>query len=184
MQGDEKVVPLTKVNADPALLEITELIDTMNTVIDAVNEDDALFADPKNLTPEVLKNLSEDIVIGNNFVKEIEAMIKNYQGKKTITASIEIINSTGVDIHGLAMSPANSTEWGGNMLDSPLKADESGITEMTFTEDTLVWDLLAEDSAGNALTFMGIDFAEAPTEGAKLTLAATEGGMYLASFEQ
>lgn len=171
-----------KINADEALLEVTELVDTMNTLADAINEDDAMFADPKNLTPDVLKNLEEGIVVGNDFVKKIEAMVKNYQGKKTITAKIEIVNETGVEIHDLAMSPANSTEWGGNMLDSPLLAGESGITEMTFTEDTLVWDLLAGDSTGQTLEFMGIDFAEAPMEGAKLVLSATEGGAYMAAF--
>ncbi|MEG2173938.1 MAG: hypothetical protein RR135_00445 [Oscillospiraceae bacterium] len=65
------------INADPNLLAVEELVDTMNTMIDAVNADDELFANPANLTPEVLKNLEEDIVAGNTFLNEIEAMVKN-----------------------------------------------------------------------------------------------------------
>ncbi|MEG2928912.1 MAG: hypothetical protein RR846_05110 [Oscillospiraceae bacterium] len=171
-----------KVNGDENLSSITELIDTMNVVIDAMNEDDALFADPANLTPEVLKNLEEDIVIGNKYVDELEAMIKNYSGKETVTVPVEIINETGADLFELGMSPANNDDWGGNLLDEPLLAGESGVSNMTFSADTLVWDLLAADSEGTTLTFMGIDFSEAPTTGAKLMLSATEGGAYLASF--
>ncbi|MEG7530538.1 MAG: hypothetical protein RSF83_04015 [Hungatella sp.] len=173
-----------KVNADENLLQVTALVDTMNTLVDAINEDDALFEDPKNLTPEVLQNLEDGVVVGNDFIKEIEAMIKNYEGKTIITASIEIVNDTGVEIHGLAMSPTNDTEWGGDMLEEPLAAGESGITEMTFTEDTLVWDLLAGDAEGNTITFLGIDFGDAPTEGAKLVLSAADGGEYVAAFAE
>ncbi len=172
------------INADANLLAVQELVDTMNTMIEAVNEDDALFADPANLTAEVLANLEEGIVVGNSFLDEMEAMVANYAGKQTVTVAVTIVNSTDADLYGLAMSPANNESWGGNLLSEPLAVGESGVTEMTFTQDTLVWDLLAADSEGNTLSFMGIDFTEAPMEGAQLVLAATEGGDYMAAFAQ
>ncbi|MEG2852557.1 MAG: hypothetical protein RR879_06855, partial [Hydrogenoanaerobacterium sp.] len=98
-----------------------------------------------------------------------------------MTIKVEIVNNTDADLHTLAMSPANNKDWGVNMLSEPLTVGKSGVTEMTFTEDTLVWDLLAGDSAGNEITFMGIDFAAAPVEGAKLVLAMQDGG-YVAGF--
>lgn len=172
-----------QVNADENLNSVSELIDTMNAVAEAINEDDALFADPANLTDEVLGNLEDGIVVGNDLVDQLEAMVANYAGKQTITIPVEIINNTGADLYGLAMSPTNDENWGGNLLDEALINTESGVTEMTFTEDTLVWDLLAADSEGTTLSFMGIDFTEAPTEGAKLSLTF-ENGEYLAVFAQ
>ncbi|MEG2173937.1 MAG: hypothetical protein RR135_00440 [Oscillospiraceae bacterium] len=101
-----------------------------------------------------------------------------------MTVPVEIVNNTDADLHTLAMSPTNDENWGGNLLDTPLTVGASGVSEMTFTEDTLVWDLLAGDSVGNMLTFMGIDFSEAPTQGAQLVLSMTEGGGYIAAFAQ
>ncbi|MEG2039400.1 MAG: hypothetical protein RRZ73_06705, partial [Oscillospiraceae bacterium] len=111
-----------KINADENLLALTELVDTMNALVDAINEDDALFVDPANLTPEVLANLEDGIVVGNSYLDELEAMVANYSGKTTITVDVEIVNETGVELYGLAMSPANDTNWGGNMLSEPLPA--------------------------------------------------------------
>ncbi|MEG0614738.1 MAG: hypothetical protein RR540_03200 [Oscillospiraceae bacterium] len=171
-----------KVNADEALLAIPELIDTMNLVADAIAEDDAMFADPANLTDEVLKNLSEGVVVGNALVDELEAMVKNYSGKEAVTVPVEIINDTDGDFYTLAMSPTSNEDWGGNLLAAPLKAGESGKTQMTFTKDSLVWDVLVADSQGTTLTFEQIDFSEVSVDGAKLSLAATEGGAYIANF--
>lgn len=172
-----------QVNIDENLNSVNELVDTMNLVADAINEDDALFEDPANLTDEVLKNLEEGIVVGNELIDQLEAMVANYSGKQTITVPVEIINNTGADLHGLAMSPTNDENWGGNLLDEALLDGESGVTEMTFTEDTLVWDLLAADSEGTSLSFIGIDFTEAPTQGAKISLTF-ENGSYVAAFAE
>ncbi len=171
-----------KINADENLLAVPSLVETMNTMIDAVNEDDALFADAANLTPEVLANLEESIAAGNSFLDEMEAGIANYGGKQTVTVAVEIVNYTGADLFTLAMSPSNDESWGGNLLTEPLMAGESGVTEMTFTEDTLIWDLLAGDSQDNTLTFAGLDFSVAPLEGAQLFLTQADDGSYFASF--
>lgn len=166
-----------KINADESLLAVTELVDTMNMLVDAVNEDDALFADPAKLTAEVLVNLEDGIVVGNGLLDELEAMVANYAGKTVITINATVVNQTDADLHGLAISPVNTESWGGNLLDEPLKIGESGTLEMTITEDSLVWDILAGDSEGTTLEFMGLDFSEVDIEkGATITLVATEGG--------
>ncbi|MEG0640558.1 MAG: hypothetical protein RR824_11020 [Clostridia bacterium] len=172
------------IGADESLMSVEELVNVMNLMIEAVNKDDALFADPANLTAEVLENLEQSIVAGNSFIAQMEAMLLNYQGKNILTAEVEIVNETGVEIYGLAMSPANNTQWGGNLLTETLASGSSGVTVMTFTEDTLVWDLMAGDAQGNTLTFAGIDFNMAPVEGAKLVLSVAEDGGYMASFAQ
>lgn len=77
------------------------------------------------------------------------------------------------------MSPANDESWGEELLTEALLDGESGVTQMTFTTDTLVWDLLAADAEGTTITFMGIDFSNAPTEGTKLTLGQEDGGFFV-----
>lgn len=173
-----------KVNADPNLAELGEVVDVMNEVGQAIIDADAAFGDPAALTADVLADLDTAISDTGLFLDEVEAMLANYGGKKVITVQVEITNSTGADLYTLSMSPSNDESWGGNLLDAPLMADESGTTAMTFTEDTLVWDILAADSEGTTLTFAGLDFSEAPMEGAKLVLGATEGGDYVAMFAQ
>ena len=172
-----------KVNADPNLAELGEVVDIMNQVGQAMIDADAAFADPAALTADVLADLDTAIADTSLFLDEVEAMLANYGGKQIVTVQVEIVNDTGADIYALAMSPSNDESWGGNLLDEPLKAGESGTTQMTFTEDTLVWDLLAADSQGTTLTFAGLDFAEAPMEGAKLSLSATDSGEYVAMFQ-
>lgn len=167
------------INADEALSSITELTTTMTEVGDAINEVDKLFADPANLTDDVLPEIDSAVVDCNTFLDEVDSMVAVYAGKALINATIEIVNDTGVDIHMLSMSPANDDAWGGDLLSEPLATGTSGTTEMTFTEDTLVWDLMAADAEGNTLTFMGIDFTEAPVEGAQLILTV-EGEDYIA----
>lgn len=172
-----------KVNADPNLAELGEVVDLMNEVGQSMIDADEAFADPAALTDDVLADLDTAMADTGLFLDEIESMLANYGGKQVVTVQVEIVNDTGADLHTLAMSPSNDESWGGNLLDEPLLAGESGTTEMTFTEDTLVWDLLAADSEGTTLTFAGLDFTEAPMEGAKLSLSATEGGEYMAVFQ-
>ncbi|MEG1847374.1 MAG: hypothetical protein RR238_02780 [Lachnospiraceae bacterium] len=43
---------------------------------------------------------------------------------------------------------------------------------------------MAGDADGGTITFMGIDFSEAPMEGAQLILSVTEGGEYVAGFAE
>ena len=170
-----------KVNADPNLADMQEIVAVMNELSDAIIETDDMFADPENLTTEDIESLDLAINQTYAFLDEVEAMLANYSGKQVITIPVEIVNNTGADLSTLSMSPQNDENWGVNLLEEPLLHEESGITEMTFTEDTLVWDLNVGDASGNTLTFMGIDFTEAPLEGAKLVLSV-EGDSYVASF--
>lgn len=111
-------------------------------------------------------------------------VIEQENTAESVTVPVEIVNHTGVDIYALALSPASSDDWGENLLLEVLAADESGVTEITFTADTLVWDLLVEDAEGNQLSFMGIDFSEVDVEGAQLVLTATVDGEYVAMFAE
>ena len=99
----------------------------------------------------------------------------------SITIPVEIINNTGVDFYALAMSPANQETWGDNLLTEVLANGESGVTEMTFTQDTLVWDILVQDKEENQLVFLEVDFSVAPTENAKLMMKVQDGN-YVAAF--
>lgn len=176
-----------KVNETPALLENTELIDTMNDLADAIIEADEHFANPENLTDEVMAALKTAFAQTYAFIDEVNKLTDTGAGSdapQTIVVDVELVNDTGVDIHGLAMSPANAKEWGENLLTEPLADGESGVSEVAFTQDTLVWDLLVEDAQGNQLSFMGIDFSQANVDGAQLVLAVTEGGDYVAMFTE
>lgn len=102
----------------------------------------------------------------------------------TDTSNTHSFHSTGVDIYEFAMSPANDASWGGNMIDEPLKADESGITTLSITEDILVWDLMVVDSEGTSLEFLGLDFSKVNIDaGVKIQLGVTEGGAYVATVQ-
>lgn len=127
------------------------------------------LTDAKNSAIEEVGNIQDAI-------KETEAAAA--QAADSITIPVEILNYTGVDFYALAMSPANQETWGDNLLTEVLANETSGVSQMTFTQDTLVWDILVQDQEGNQLTFMGLDFSEAPTENAKLAMSATEGGYY------
>ncbi len=133
---------------------------------------------------DMLKQLTDTKNSAVEEVGVIQSAIKEAQvsAAQAVSASIkipvEIINDTGVDFYALAMSPTNQDTWGDNLLTEVLEKGTSGVTQMTFTPDSLMWDILVQDQEGNQLTFMGLDFSVAPTENAKLAMSADEGGYY------
>ena len=176
-----------KVNASPELLDEEELVNAMNELADEIIKADEYFANPETLTPEVMGGLKVAIEVGRTFIAEAGAALDEIEDAKaaletaSVVVPVEIFNSTGVDIHALALSPANNNEWGENLITEVIKNGEKVQGELAFTEDTLVWDILVQDDSGKQLTFMGVDFSDASTDGAKLYLEATEGGEYFAS---
>ena len=178
-----------RVNASPELLSDEELVTTMNELADEIIKADDYFAKPETLTPEVMSGLKTAIEAIRNFVDVAKSALDEIDSAKAAAASetssvavpVEIFNMTGVDIYALALSPANSSEWGDNLITEVIKNGEKVQAELTFTADTLVWDILVQDQEENQLTFMGVDFTEANADGAKLVLEATEGGDYYAS---
>ena len=171
-----------RVNATPAALENQALIASMNELADEIIKADDYFTSPEKLTPEVMSELRAAIVEVHKFTAVAEmALDEADSAAEGITVPVEIFNGTGVDIYALALSPANSNDWGENLIDEVIKHGESVQGELVFTADTLVWDILVQDSEENQLTFMGVDFSEASTDGAKLFLDATESGKYFAS---
>lgn len=177
-----------RVNATPEALADEELIKTMNELADEIIAADDYFAKPETLTPEVMEGLKTAIEATHNFITAAEAALDEIDTAKansvvanSVVVPVEIFNGTGVDIHALALSPANSNEWGENLITEVIRNGEKVQGELAFTEETLVWDILVQDGSGNQLTFMGVDFSDASTDGAKLFLEATEGGKYFAS---
>ncbi|WP_395547460.1 MULTISPECIES: lipoprotein [unclassified Lacrimispora] len=176
-----------KVNASPELLSDEELVTAMNELADEIIKADEYFANPETLTPEVMGALTVAIDVGRTFIAEASAALDEIEDAKaasletSIVVPVEIFNGTGVDIHALALSPANDNNWGENLITEVIKNGEKVQAELVFTADTLVWDILVQDGSENQLTFMGVDFTNANADGAKLFLEATEGGDYFAS---
>lgn len=176
-----------RVNTSPELLSDEELVNAMNELADEIIKADDYFAKPETLTPELMGSLKVAIEVGRTFIGEASAALDELDSAEvavkaeSIVVPVEIFNGTGVDIHALSLSPVNDNDWGENLITEVIKDGEKVQGELPFTEDTLVWDILVQDGEGNQLTFMGVDFSDASTDGAKLLLEATEGGDYLAS---
>ena len=175
-----------RVNATPEVLEDQELIKIMNELADEIIAADDYFANPETLTPEVMEGLKVAIEETHKFITAAEAALNEIEKAEadsvvdSMVVPVAISNLTGVDIYALALSPANSNEWGENLITEVIKAGEKVQGELVFTADTLVWDILVQDQEENQLSFMGVDFTDANIEGAELVLEETEGGEYLA----
>ena len=80
-------------------------------------------------------------------------------------ATIAFDNETNFDFAELYFSPADSDDWGDNILgdDAPLAVGEM-ITynnALTYSEDSAVWDIKAVDADGNNVEFDGADMLTA-----------------------
>ena len=176
-----------RVNATPEALADEALVNTMNELADEIIAADQYFTDPNKLTPEIMGGLKAAIDATHKFISEAEKALdqikKDNESPKaaSVVVPVEIFNFTSFDLYALALSPANSDDWGENLITEVIKIGESAKGELTFTADTLVWDVLVQDSEGNQTFFMGVDFSEANLEGAKLFLETTEGGEGIAS---
>jgi hypothetical protein len=72
-----------------------------------------------------------------------------------------LVNSTGVEIHALYVSPADKNEWGSDILGKDTLADGQSA-EITFSpkEEAAKWDLRVEDSKGNSIEWNDLDLTE------------------------
>lgn len=176
-----------RVNANPEALADEELIKTMKELADEIIAAEDYFAKPETLTPEVMEGLKTAIKATHKFITAAEAALDEVESAKaassanSIVVPVEIFNLTGVDIYALALSPANNNDWGENLITEVIKNGQKVQGELVFTADTLVWDILVQDSEGTQLTFMGADFSDARTDRANLFLDVTDGGKYFAS---
>ncbi|HHW68259.1 MAG: hypothetical protein PWP07_1056 [Epulopiscium sp.] len=68
-----------KVNTSPELLEIEELVTVMNEISEGITEIDGYFADPKNLTPEVMDNIKTVIDRAYEFINSAEKLINEVE---------------------------------------------------------------------------------------------------------
>lgn len=179
---DEFNAVADRINANPELLKDQEMVASVNELSAVITEADGLFADPRQLTVEVMNSLKESIAAIKQFNSETHAILDSQEGGASeLVVPVEIINLTGVDIYALALSPANNNEWGENLISEVIEDGDTVLAQLVFTADTLVWDILVQDAEESQLSFMGIDFANASMEGATLVLEATEGGEYTAT---
>ena len=72
-----------------------------------------------------------------------------------------LVNSTGVEIHSLFVSPADKNAWGGDILGKDTLADGE-TAEITFSpkEEAAKWDLKITDKAGNSIEWADLDLTE------------------------
>lgn len=83
-----------------------------------------------------------------------------------------LVNSTGVEIHALYVSPADKNNWGEDILGQDTLA-AGGSTDIEFDpeEEAAKWDLRVEDGEGNSIEWSDLDL----TEIAKVTLNYANG---------
>lgn len=172
-------------NGSEEFLANQEMVDLMNTITGQITEIDEMFADPSSLDATTMENIRAFIKSGNDFISSVEQFVGEAgTAVEALTIPVQIQNETGVDIYAMALSPANSEDWGENVISEAILDGETAVGELTFTADTLVWDVLIEDSEGTQCTFMGVDFSSASTEGAVLLLSVTDAGEYYAEIVQ
>ena len=72
-----------------------------------------------------------------------------------------IVNKTGVVIDQLNLSPADTDEWGGDILGVDVLPSETEC-EIVFApnEQQCIWDLRIMDSEGNAIVWYDIDLCK------------------------
>ena len=83
-----------------------------------------------------------------------------------------LVNSTGVEIHALYVSPADQKEWGSDILGKDTLGDGQ-TAEISFSpkEEAAKWDLRVEDGKGNSIEWSDLDL----TEISKVTLNYDDG---------
>ena len=72
-----------------------------------------------------------------------------------------LVNSTGVEINALYVSPADKDDWGKDILGKDTLPDGQSA-EITFSpkEEAEKWDLRVEDKAGNSIEWSDLDLTE------------------------
>lgn len=89
----------------------------------------------------------------------------------TLDLPVKIINKTGIDIYGLYLSPANSDDWGDDVLgDDILSNGRSSTMTLHLDKNALVWDMMMTDSEGNSVELYGLDVSKAKVTGATIEL--------------
>lgn len=72
-----------------------------------------------------------------------------------------LVNTTGVDIYQVYVSPTGEADWQEDILGEEVLLDGEEIS-VTFdrSEEAELWDIRVEDDEGNALEFTGINLFE------------------------
>ncbi|MEG1682520.1 MAG: hypothetical protein RR295_01735 [Oscillospiraceae bacterium] len=148
--------------------DMSAVIQEMTAQINAVVKTETPF------TAEQVKACNQVTASVKTFTVELQKLVdaaKAASAKpESMVVPVTIVNKTGVDLSTLAMSAQGDKDFGDNLLKTPLKDKQSGIVDVTFTPDTLVWDLLVGDAEGTNFEIYGIDFSKCKTTGATITL--------------
>lgn len=72
-----------------------------------------------------------------------------------------LINQTGVVIHHVYLSPHSEDTWGEDVLGKDVfESDSETAISFAPVEDICLWDLMIDDSEGNAITWGSIDLCQ------------------------
>jgi hypothetical protein len=72
-----------------------------------------------------------------------------------------LVNSTGVEIHKLFVSPHEKDDWGEDILGrDTLPNGQRGQVTFSRTEKATVWDMRIEDSEGNSIEWESLNLLE------------------------
>jgi len=83
-----------------------------------------------------------------------------------------LVNSTGVEIHSVFVSPADANHWGPDILGKETLADgQSAEIKFSPEEEAEKWDLRIEDGKGNSIQWEDLDLMEI----SKVTLDYDDG---------
>jgi hypothetical protein len=100
---------------------------------------------------------------------------KSYAGDQDFV----LVNNTGVEINNLYVSPANSDEWGDDILGDNAVGDGDNVTvKFPHEADECEWDFMVKDEEGTGIQWTDIDLCKY----GKITLHIDEGKA-IATFE-
>ena len=73
-----------------------------------------------------------------------------------LAKEVVVMNGTTFEIHGLALSPSESGDWGDDLLGDDILKPGEGL-RINIKGDANNWDLAAVDDEGTQIEFKGLD---------------------------
>ncbi len=73
-----------------------------------------------------------------------------------LAKNVTVMNGTSFALHGMALSPSESNNWGDDLLGSDILKPGEGLT-INITGDANNWDLAVVDDDGAQLEFKNLD---------------------------
>lgn len=74
-----------------------------------------------------------------------------------LAKTITVVNGTNFEIHGIALSPSETDNWGNDLLGNDVLKPGEGL-QIQYQGDDNNWDLAAVDPEGNQVSFTNLSF--------------------------